>query len=246
VPDPTIQCRLLRMPWGGGLPTDTEVIVILTTEKEAVQELQRGLEQAGYQTVVLKGLEDLRAELGRTTPALVLLDRMHYTLDSIQRYRHQSKALFVSLWLRDRGCTEEQYVQDLEAGAADVVSQQTTRQVVAKVRALLRRERVQTAVQQVLMAGPLRMDLDKHEVRVHGKLIALTPKEFAILQCFVGSPGRVFSRDEMLDRIWGKGQALDEHSLDVHIHALRRKIGGARPRPNIIVTVRKFGYKLNL
>jgi DNA-binding response OmpR family regulator len=90
------------------------------------------------------------------------------------------------------------------------------------------------------------MDLDKHEVTVHGKLIALTPKEFAILQCFLGCPGRVFSREEMLDRVWGKGQAIEEHSLDVHIHALRRKIGGTRARPNVIVTVRKFGYKLNL
>jgi DNA-binding response OmpR family regulator len=231
---------------GAGLPTDTEVIVILTTEKAAVEELQRGLEQAGYRTVVVKSPEDLRAELGRTTPALVLLDRTHYTLESIQRYRPQSKALFVSLWLRERACTEEQYVQDLEAGAADVVSQQTTRQIVAKVRALLRRERAQMAAQQVLIAGPLHMDLDKHEVRIHGKLIALTPKEFAILQCFLRAPGRAFSRQEMLDRVWGEAQALDEHALDVHIHALRRKIGGIGRRPHVIVTVRNIGYKLNL
>jgi DNA-binding response OmpR family regulator len=232
---------------GTGLPTDAEVIVILTPEKEAVQELQRGLEQAGYQTIiVVKSLEELRAELGRTSPSLVLLDRTHYTLESIHPYRPQSKALFVSLWLRERGCTEEQYVHDLEAGAADVMSRQTTRQIVAKLRALLRRERVQTAAQEVLRAGPLRMDLDKHEVRVHGKLITLTPKEFAILQCFLGAPGRVFSRDEMLDRVWGKGQALEEHALDVHIHALRRKIRGTRARSNVIITVRKFGYKLNL
>jgi DNA-binding response OmpR family regulator len=228
------------------LPTNTEVIVILTTEQAAVQELRSGLEQAGYRTVVVKRLQDSRAELGSTIPALVLLDRTHYTLDRIQRDRSRSKTLFVSFWLTDGGCTEEQYVQDLEAGADDVVSQQTTRQIVAKVRALLRRQRLQTAAQPVLMAGPLRMDLDKHEVRVDGKLIALTPKEFAILQCFLGAPGRVFSREQMLDRIWGKGQALEEHALDVHIHALRRKIRGTRARPNLIVTVPKFGYKLNL
>lgn len=231
---------------GACLPTDTEVIVILTTDKAAVQELRRGLEQVGYRTVVVKSLEDSRAELGSTIPALVLLDRTHYTLDSIQHNRFQSKALFVSFWLMDGGCTEEQYVQDLEAGADDVVSQQTTRQIVAKVRALLRRRRVQTAAQQVLMAGPLRMDLDKHEVRVNGKLIALTPIEFAILQCFLGAPNRVFSRQEMLDRVWGKGRALEEHALDVHIHALRHKIGDTRARPNVIVTVRKFGYKLKV
>jgi DNA-binding response OmpR family regulator len=188
----------------------------------------------------------MKAELGSTIPALVLLDRTQYTLESIERNWFRSKTLFVSFWLMDGGCTIEQYVQDLEAGAAGVVSRQTTRQIVAKVRALLRRQRVQAAAQEVLMAGPLRMDLDKHEVRVDGELIALTPKEFAILQCFLEAPNRVFSRQEMLDRVWGKGQALEEHALDVHIHALRQKIGGTRARPNVIVTVRKFGYKLKV
>jgi DNA-binding response OmpR family regulator len=231
---------------GADLPTDTEVIVILTPEKAAVQELHRGLEQAGYRTVVVKSLEELRVELGSTPPALVLVNRTHFTLESIKRNWVQSKTLFVTFWLMEGVCTIEQYVHDLEAGADDVVSRQTPRLIVAKVRALLRRERLQRATQQVLSAGPLRMDLDKHEVTVNGRVIALAPKEFSILQCFLRAPGRAFSREEMLDRVWGKSQALEEHALDVHIHALRRKIEGTTGHPKLIVTVRKFGYKLNL
>lgn len=88
------------------------------------------------------------------------------------------------------------------------------------------------------------MDLDRHEVTVGGQKVELTPKEFQVLQQFMEAPGRVFSRQEMLNRVWGEGYALEEHALDVHIHSLRQKIEIDAAEPRLIVTVRGVGYKL--
>jgi DNA-binding response OmpR family regulator len=88
------------------------------------------------------------------------------------------------------------------------------------------------------------MDVDRHEVSVGGRLVELTPKEFQILRQFLESPNRLFSRQEMLNKVWGEGYALEEHALDVHIHSLRQKIESDPTRPKLIVTVRGIGYKL--
>ncbi len=239
----TVQYRRLHL-LVAGVPNDPQNIVILTTNKAAIHELQKGLEQAGYRTLVAKNLDEAAAKLGDASPALVLVDRPHFSIDTLRPHHTQFQALFVSVWPKNGGCTEEQFVQDFEAGLDDVVSEQTPRQIVAKVRALLRRRQVQHLQQQVLIAGALRMDLDRHEVTVRGNVVPLTPKEFAILQCFLRAPGRVFSREEMLNRVWGEGYALEEHALDVHVHALRHKIERNPTHPDLIVTVRGLGYKL--
>lgn len=88
------------------------------------------------------------------------------------------------------------------------------------------------------------MDVDRHEVSVGGRLVELTPKEFQILRQFLESPNRLFSRQEMLNKVWGEGYALEEHALDVHIHSLRQKIESDPANPRLIVTVRGIGYKL--
>lgn len=88
------------------------------------------------------------------------------------------------------------------------------------------------------------MDLNCHEVLVNGHVIDLTPKEFQILRQFLESPYRVLSRQEMLNRVWGDGYALEEHALDVHIHSLRQKIEQDPSNPTFLLTVRGVGYKL--
>lgn len=225
------------------MPRDREFILILTSRSEAVDELRRVLERAGYRLQVAESLGEVVKAEGGAGPAVVLLDRPHCGLDAV-RSHWPSDPLFVSVWPMSGGCTEDQYVDDLEAGADDVISGQTPRQIVARVRALLRRRQNQRQPQAVLTAGPLRMDLDRHEVTVHGKVVTLTSKEFAILRCFLAAPGRVFSREDMLNRVWGEGYALEAHALDVHIHALRHKLEQNPSRPALIVTVRGVGYKL--
>ena len=89
------------------------------------------------------------------------------------------------------------------------------------------------------------MNLDRHEVRVEGKSIQLTPKEFQILRVLLQHPGRVLTRQELLNLVWGEDYALEEHALDVHIHALRHKLETKPSAPQWILTVRGVGYKLS-
>jgi DNA-binding response OmpR family regulator len=228
------------------VPDDSERVVILTRNPAAVEELRKALAQAGYHARIATTLEDAVVEPDGAHPALILIDRPHVPLETPPSVRSGDSAptLFVSVWPMDARCTEDQYVQEFEAGIDDLVVGQTSRQLVAKVRALLRRRRIHREPPRVLAAGGVRMDLDRHEVTVNGRLIALTTKEFAILRCFLAAPGRVFSRDDMLNKVWGEGYALEEHALDVHIHALRHKIERNPARPTLIVTVRGLGYKL--
>ena len=136
-------------------------------------------------------------------------------------------------------CLQE-YDQDIDL----VVCGQSVRELVARVRAILRRREAGVESNTQYSAGNLRMDLDRHEVLVNDHAVDLTPKEFQILRQFLESPRRVFSRQEMLNRVWGEGYALEEHALDVHIHSLRQKIEQNPASPTFLLTVRGVGYKL--
>jgi two-component system, OmpR family, response regulator RegX3 len=228
-----------------GVPHTSDRIVILTSSTSSVEELRQALEQDGFQILIVKSLEDAGRQQTDATFPLFLIDRLHFPLHHLKPRRPLfAKSLFVSFWPMPQDCSEEQFIKDMEAGVDDVLSGQTHRQLMAKIRALLRRQHAEAHPPQILRVGELQMDLAKHEVRMDGKLVSLTPKEFAILQCFLQAPGQAFSRQAMLSRVWGEEYALDLHALDVHVHALRHKIEKNPERPNLIVTVRGVGYKL--
>ena len=229
-----------------GVPQRSDRLVILTSAPSSVDELREALELSGYQILVAKSLDEVARHYAGATFPLFLLDRPHFPLEHLKpRPPAFAKSLFISLW-PSQGCTEEQLLQDMEAGIDDVFSSQSYRQMVARIRAILRRHEAEAQAPQVLRVGHLEMDLDKYEVRMDGELVSLTPKEFAILQCFLQAPGQAFSRQAMLTRVWGEEYALDQHALDVHVHALRHKIEKDPDRPNLIVTVRGVGYKLKI
>jgi DNA-binding response OmpR family regulator len=228
-----------------GVPHKSDRIVILTTSASSVEELRKVLEQNGYQVLTAKGFEEAGRQHTEATCPVFLVDRLHFPLHRLKpRPRAFAKSLLVSFWPMQHDCPENQFLRDMEAGFDDVFAGQTHRQIVAKVRAVLRRQQVEAQAAKILKVGDLQMDLDKHEVRRDGKQVSLTPKEFAILQCFLQSPGQAFTRQAILSRVWGEEYALDEHALDVHVHALRHKIEKDPERPNLIVTVRGVGYKL--
>jgi len=137
-------------------------------------------------------------------------------------------------------------IRDLENGVDAVICTQNTRQLVAHVRAILRRQACQVSVAREYAIEGLHMNLDTHEVRVNGTPVELTPKEFRILRYFLEAPGRVLSREEMLNRVWGEGHAIEEHALDLHIHRLRLKIEADPSCPKYLVTVRGIGFKLRV
>jgi DNA-binding response OmpR family regulator len=217
------------------------VLIFLKSESFA-ESLKKALETSGYSSTAVTteslGLTEARANV----PSLIVLDRRS---DSIANFRRMlSTVSIVAVQEGHISCKDEDCLQEYDQDVDLVVCSQSVRELVARVRAILRRQAAGVQSGAHYHAGNLRMDLDRHEVLVSGHAVELTPKEFQILRQFLESPRRVFSRQEMLNRVWGEGYALEEHALDVHIHSLRQKIEQNPATPTFLLTVRGVGYKL--
>ena len=217
------------------------VLIFLKSESFA-ESLKKGLETSGYRSTAVVTESLALTEAKTNIPSVIVLDRRS---DSIANFRRMlSTVPIVAVQEGQISCQDEDCLQEYDQDVDLVVCSQSVRELVARVRAILRRRGagIQSGAQ--YNAGNLRMDLDRHEVLVNGHAVELTPKEFQILRQFLESPRRVFSRQEMLNRVWGEGYALEEHALDVHIHSLRQKIEQNPATPTFLLTVRGVGYKL--
>lgn len=221
-----------------------EMILIFLKSEPFAQSLRKILEANGYRSTMVMTEAAAFAEAKQTAPSLIILDREHGTTPTIRHLRAVVAAPIVAVEGTARGCVEEECAQDYEHDVDLVLCTQSPRELVARIRAILRRRQPRAQTPTFYVAGNIKMDLDRHEVTVGGRAIELTPKEFKILQQFVEAPGRVFSRQDMLNRVWGEGYALEEHALDVHIHSLRQKLERDHTERSLIVTVRGIGYKL--
>ncbi len=221
-----------------------EQILLVTSDEVFARTMEKQLEENGYHVTIVATVDGGVATARQTTPAMILVDRRQRHIDHLRRERNLNKVPVIALHPPGHSCNEEHDLQDLEGDADMVLCNQGYREVIARIRAVLRRERLAAMPKPSYDVGSLRVDVDRHEVTVDGHLVDLTPKEFRILQQFVSHPSRVFSRDELLNRIWGEDCALEEHTLDVHIHSLRQKIERDPARPRFIMTVRGVGYKL--
>jgi two-component system response regulator RegX3 len=140
-------------------------------------------------------------------------------------------------------------VVGLELGADDYVTKPySTRELVARIRAVLRRNSGESAIGDIgiMTAGPVRMDTDRHQVTVNGVNVSLPLKEFELLEFLMRNSGRVLTRVQLIDRVWGSDYVGDTKTLDVHIKRLRAKIEVDPANPIFIQTVRGLGYKLEL
>jgi two-component system response regulator RegX3 len=176
---------------------------------------------------------------------LVLLDLMLPGLSGTEvcrALRARSSVPVIMLTAKD---SEVDKVVGLELGADDYVTKPySTRELVARIRAVLRRraepdELVSTTVE----AGPVRMDVDRHVVSVRGEQVAMPLKEFELLEMLLRNAGRVLTRGQLIDRVWGSDYVGDTKTLDVHVKRLRGKIEPDPSTPRHIVTVRGLGYK---
>jgi two-component system response regulator RegX3 len=137
-------------------------------------------------------------------------------------------------------------VVGLELGADDYVTKPySARELVARIRAVLRRQgEAEPAAEAVLQAGPVRMDVERHVVAVDGRPVALPLKEFDLLELLLRNTGRVLTRMQLIDRVWGSDYVGDTKTLDVHVKRLRAKIEPDPANPTHLLTVRGLGYKL--
>ena len=180
----------------------------------------------------------------RHRPDLVVLDLMMPGMDGLQvcqQLRADQRTGRMPVIMLTAKATEADRIVGLELGADDYITKPfSPREVVARVKAVLRRSVAQQEAPEVIRNGELLIDLNGHEVTYRGQRVSLTATEFRILQFLAGRPGRVFSRDEIIDAALGSDAAVFDRTIDVHITAIRKKLGTGGER---IETVRGFGYK---
>jgi two-component system response regulator RegX3 len=209
--------------------------------------LEKAFITNGYQTIQVKTENAVFTAMKEAVPSLLIIEHQPDSAVSLRQLRRATTIPIVALSTAKKSSGDDDSLHGYDEEIDLVVSNQTPRELVARVRAILRRSAPSgEQAHRHYRAGNIRIDLDRHEVTVGEQTVELTPKEFKILLQFIEAPGRVFSRQEMLNRVWGEGYALEEHALDVHIHSLRQKIEISPSEPGCIVTVRGVGYKLRV
>ena len=220
--------------------------VLVVEDEESISDpLSYLLKQEGFEVVVAgTGIEAL-AEFDRGGADIVLLDLMLPGLSGTEvcrALRLKSSVPVIMLTARD---SEIDKVVGLELGADDYVTKPfSSRELVARVRAVLRRgAEPEDVAPAALQAGPVRMDVDRHVVTVDGGAVQLPLKEFELLELLLRNAGRVLTRGQLIDRVWGADYVGDTKTLDVHVKRLRAKVEPDPANPRHLVTVRGLGYK---
>jgi DNA-binding response OmpR family regulator len=221
-----------------------QVIAALDDEPDILELLKINLRKAGYRFEGFQEADDLYRYLAREKPNLILLDLMLPGTDGLEICRHIRKSEGLSgipiIMLTARG-DESDKVVGLELGADDYITKPfSIKELVARIHAVLRRPGGGDAARRIVI-GPLVIDLDKFEVTSEGAKVDLTATEFKILQLLASRKGRVFTRDQILDFLWGQEKAVVDRTIDVHIRNLREKLGEAA---SLIKNIRGVGYKL--
>jgi two-component system, OmpR family, alkaline phosphatase synthesis response regulator PhoP len=219
-------------------------ILVIDDEKDLIELLRYNLEKEGYDVIAATDGQSGLDVIKRHRPELVVLDLMMPGIDGLQvcqRLRSDQAAARTPVIMLTAKATEADRIVGLELGADDYITKPfSPREVVARVKAVLRRTAAQQETPQLIRSGELSIDLNGHEVKYSGTRIALTATEFRILQFLAGRPGRVFSRDEIIDAALDSDTAVFDRTVDVHITAIRKKLGAGG---ELIETVRGFGYK---
>lgn len=223
-------------------------VLVVEDEDALATLLQYNLEKEGYKVALAGDGEDAMQRVEESPPDLVLLDWALPKVSGIEvcrriRARAESRNLPV-IMLTARG-EESDRIRGLDTGADDYIAKPfSMSELTARVRAVLRRIRPGLAEDRV-QHGDLSVDRVAHRVRRAGKEIHLGPTEFRLLDYLIQHPGRVFSREQLLDAVWGSDVYVEARTVDVHIGRLRKALG-ADTAPNPIRTVRSAGYALDL
>jgi len=222
--------------------------ILIVEDEQALNLLLRyNLESEGFDVDVVERGDDAETRIRENAPDLVILDWMLPGVSGIEicrrlRARPETKQLPV-LMLTARG-EEAERVRGLSTGADDyVVKPFSLPELLARVHALLRRSKPEQ-VMKVLKAGDIELDREKKRVHRAGRELHLGPTEFRLLEFLMVSPGRVFSREQLLDSVWGREAYIDERTVDVHVGRLRKALSRGR-EPDPIRTVRGAGYAFN-
>jgi two-component system, OmpR family, response regulator VicR len=222
-----------------------EKILLVEDEITLAKALKFSLEKEGFIVEVAYDGEEALRSVGREEPDLVILDLMLPKIDGYQvcrSIRRDSEVPIIMLTARDEDIDK---ILGLEIGADDYMTKPfNTRELVARIKAILRRTVHQPALDKnSIKVGDLQIDLIKHKVTVKEREVFLTSKEYALLSFLASNSGRVYSRDQLLEEIWGEKHSGDARTVDVHVRHLREKIEEFPADPGLILTVWGTGYK---
>jgi two-component system phosphate regulon response regulator PhoB/two-component system alkaline phosphatase synthesis response regulator PhoP len=223
----------------------SKLIAIIDDEPDIVELVSLNLQKAGFSARGFANSESFLSFLNKQTPDLIILDLMLPDADGMEICKYLKKKdewAAIPIIMLTAKAEETDKILGLELGADDYVTKPfSPRELVARVKVALRKQASPKTTAQITIGEDLLIDLEKYEVVADGKKIDLTSTEFKILQLLATNKGWVFTRDKILDYLWGKEKAVLDRTVDVHVKNLREKLG---PTGQYIKNVRSIGYKL--
>jgi DNA-binding response OmpR family regulator len=221
--------------------------VLVVDDEPLVRDVvTRYLERDGHRVLTAEDGDSARGLIEREAPSLVLLDVMlPGRTDGLELCRWIRSSSELPVILLTARVEETDRIVGLELGADDYVTKPfSPRELATRVKAVLRRSAASRPPRERVSAGPLELDASTREARRDGELLRLTAKEFDLLWFLASNPGRVFSRDQLMSRVWGYSAALDTGTVTVHIRRLREKLEEDASQPRLLETVWGVGYRL--
>jgi two-component system response regulator RegX3 len=225
-------------------------LLVVEDEESFIDALTVGLNREGFKVTIARDGQEALTLFSRETFDLILLDLMLPKMSGLDVCRSVRSVSDVPIIIVSAKGEEVDMVLMLEIGADDYVTKPyRLRELVARIRAVLRRREAHEQVitnEELIEQGPIRMDIDARRCFVNGEEVKLRKKEFALLRLLLENPGRVLTRDVLIDRVWGNDYVGDTKTLDVHIKRLRSLIEDEPKSPQHITTVRGVGYRFEL
>ncbi|MWV50764.1 response regulator [Rathayibacter sp. VKM Ac-2803] len=221
--------------------------ILLVEDESALSEpLSYLLEREGYDVTVAEDGTRAVAAFDEGDYDLILLDLMLPGMPGTEvcrEIRTRSSIPIIMVTAKD---SEVDIVVGLELGADDYVTKPySTRELLARIRAVLRRRTEDPGEERIVVAGPVKMDIERHTVEVDGIETPMPLKEFELLEMLLRNAGRVLTRGQLIDRVWGSDYFGDTKTLDVHVKRIRSKIEKTPKEPTLLVTVRGLGYRFD-
>lgn len=223
-----------------------ELVLVVDDEKTLVKALSFNLEKEGFRVEKAYDGEEALQKVFDLKPDIVVLDLMLPEVDGFEVCRRIRKKLEVPIIMLTARTEDIDKVLGLELGADDYLTKPfNSRELVARIKAILRRSAFrEEEAKKLLQIGKLQIDLLQHRVRLDDKDVNLTTKEFALLSFLAANAGNVYSREQLLEQIWGYDYYGDVRTVDVHIRHLREKVEEDPGKPDLILTIWGTGYKI--
>jgi len=221
-----------------------QLIAIVDDEPDILELVGVNLKKSGFKVKGFSEVESFYRSLQTGSPDLVILDLMLPDVDGFEVCKYlksKDKYSSIPIIMLTAKTEETEKVLGLELGADDYVTKPfSPRELIARVKAVLRRQEHKKETKRITVGDILTIDMERYEVEVTGKKIDLTTTEFKILHFLASNTGRIYSRDQILDYLWGREKFVIDRTVDVHIRHLREKLGNAA---QLIKNVRGIGYK---